>query len=27
LSEEAKVRVKWQVQRGWRDNQASTLGC
>jgi hypothetical protein len=27
LSQEAKVGVKWKVQRGWRASQASTLGC
>src|SRR5438094_599376 len=27
LSQEAEVGVKWKVQRGWRDSQASTLGC
>ena len=27
LSQEAEVGVKWNVQRGWRVNQASTLGC
>ena len=27
LSQEAEVGVKWKVQRGWRDSQASTLRC
>jgi hypothetical protein len=27
LSQEAEVGVKWKIQRGWRDSQASTLGC
>ena len=27
LSQEAEVGVKWKVQRGWRDSQASTFGC
>ena len=27
FSQEAEVGVKWKIQRGWRDSQASTLGC
>jgi hypothetical protein len=27
LSQDAEVGVKWNVQRGWRVSQASTLGC
>jgi hypothetical protein len=27
VRQEAEVGVKWKVQRGWRDSQASTLGC